>query len=208
MTAEPGGQGSNPVRPMSVGSTTTSKSSTEEQEQWESETSLNTSLTLSPSHQHLTMGEDREVQVEWAGTKEQQQEEEEEEQGEDEEEQKKEEEGEEDEEEVGEEDEEQEGEKEEDEEQEEKEEQQTVRRRRRRRMCSLSLMGMSADSGLSVIAVDSEGRGLWEGGAGSPTYNSALNHMWLSYSRNFRYLSSDDSESEDMWEELQEMREK
>ncbi|XP_045553336.1 LOW QUALITY PROTEIN: serine/threonine-protein kinase WNK4 [Salmo salar] len=208
VTAEPGGQGSNPVRPMSVGSTTTSKSSTEEQEQWESETSLNTSLTLSPSHQHLTMGEDREVQVEWAGTKEQQQEEEEEEQGEDEEEQKKEEEGEEDEEEVGEEDEEQEGEKEEDEEQEEKEEQQTVRRRRRRRMCSLSLMGMSADSGLSVIAVDSEGRGLWEGGAGSPTYNSALNHMWLSYSRNFRYLSSDDSESEDMWEELQEMREK
>ncbi|XP_071250352.1 serine/threonine-protein kinase WNK4-like [Salvelinus alpinus] len=198
VTAEPGGQGSNPARPMSVGSTTTSKSSTEEQEHWESETSLNTSLTLSPPHRHLTMGEAREVQVEWAGTKEQQQEEEEEEQGEEDEE-----------EEDGEEDEEQEEEKEEDEEeQEEKEEQQTVRRRRRKRMCSLSLMGMSADIGLSVIAVDSEGRGLWEGGAGSPTYNSALNHMWLSYSRNFTYLSSDDSESEDMWEELQEMREK
>ncbi|XP_038846843.1 serine/threonine-protein kinase WNK4-like [Salvelinus namaycush] len=102
VTAEPGGQGSNPARPMSVGSTTTSKSSTEEQEHWESETNI----------------------------------------------------------------------------------------------------------GLSVIAVDSEGRGLWEGGAGSPTYNSALNHMWLSYSRNVTYLSSDDSESEDMWEELQEMREK
>ncbi|XP_052327230.1 serine/threonine-protein kinase WNK4-like isoform X1 [Oncorhynchus keta] len=195
---EPGGQGSNPARPMSVGSTTTSKSSTEEQEQWESESSLNTSLTPHPPH--LTMGEAREVQVEWAGTKEQQQEEEEEEQGEeDEEEQKKEE---------GEEDEEQEEEKEEDEEQEEKEEQQTVRRRRRKRMCSLSLMGMSADSGLSVIAVESEGRGLWDGGAGSPTYTSTLNHMWLSYSRNFTYLSSDDSESEDMWEELLEMREK
>ncbi|XP_024290059.2 serine/threonine-protein kinase WNK4-like [Oncorhynchus tshawytscha] len=205
VTAEPGGQGSNPARPMSVGSTTTSKSSTEEQEQWESETSLNTSLTPHPPH--LTMGEAQEVQVEWAGTKEQQQEEEEEEQGEEDEEEQKKEEGEEDEEEEVEE---QEEEKEEDEEeQEEKEEQQTVRRRRRRkRMCSLSLMGMSADSGLSVIAVESEGRGLWDGGAGSPTYTSALNHMWLSYSRNFTYLSSDDSESEDMWEELLEMREK
>ncbi|XP_036815808.1 serine/threonine-protein kinase WNK4-like [Oncorhynchus mykiss] len=203
VTAEPGGQGSNPARPMSVGSTTTSKSSTEEQEQWESETSLNTTLTPHPPH--LTMGEAQEVQVEWAGTKEQQQEEEEE-QGEEDEEEQKNEEGEEDEEE---EDEEQEEEKEEDEEeQEEKEEQQTVRRRRRKRMCSLSLMGMSADSGLSVIAVESEGRGLWDGGAGSPTYTSALNHMWLSYSRNFTYLSSDDSESEDMWEELLEMREK
>ncbi|XP_070980852.1 serine/threonine-protein kinase WNK4-like [Oncorhynchus clarkii lewisi] len=172
VTAEPGGQGSNPARPMSVGSTTTSKSSTEEQEQWESETSLNTTLTPHPPH--LTMGEARDIQVEWAGTKEQQQEEEEEQGEEDEEEQKKEE-GEEDEEE---EDEEQEEEKEEDEEeQEEKEEQQT-------------------------------GRGLWDGGAGSPTYTSALNHMWLSYSRNFTYLSSDDSESEDMWEELLEMREK
>ncbi|XP_064788967.1 serine/threonine-protein kinase WNK4-like [Oncorhynchus masou masou] len=187
--AEPGGQGSNPARPMSVGSTTTSKSSTEEQEQWETETSLNTSLTPHPPH--LTMGEAREVQVEWAGTKEQQQQEEEEQEDEEEE------------------DEEQEEEKEEDEEeQEEKEEQQTVRRRRRKRMCSLSLMGMSADSGLSVITVESEGRGLWDGGAGSPTYTSALNHMWLSYSRNFTYLSSDDSESEDMWEELLEMREK
>ncbi|CDQ63753.1 unnamed protein product [Oncorhynchus mykiss] len=54
------------------------------------------------------------------------------------------------------------------------------------------------------------GRGLWEGGAGSPTYNSALHHLWLSYSRNFTYMSSDDSESEDedMREELQVMREK
>jgi signal recognition particle GTPase len=152
------------------------------------------------------MGEAREVQVEWAGTKEQQQEEEEEEQGEEDEEEQKKEEGEEDEEE---EDEEQEEEKEDEEEQEEKEEQQTVRRRRKR-MCSLSLMGMSADSGLSVIAVESEGRGLWDGGAGSPTYTSTLNHLWLSYSRNFTYMSSDDSESEDedMREELQVMREK
>ncbi|KAK6301646.1 hypothetical protein J4Q44_G00276990 [Coregonus suidteri] len=160
-----------PTRPKSVGSSTTSESSTEEQ--GGAETSLNTSLALSPPDRHLPVEEDREVQVGWAGTKEQQQEEE------------------------GEEDE------------EEKEEQQTVRRRRRR-VCSLSLMGTSADSGLSATAVDSEGRGLWEGGAGSPTYNSALHHLWLSYSRNFTYLSSDDSESEDedLWEELQEMREK
>uniref|UniRef100_A0A8C7DKF4 Vacuolar protein-sorting-associated protein 25 n=1 Tax=Oncorhynchus kisutch TaxID=8019 RepID=A0A8C7DKF4_ONCKI len=75
---------------------------------------------------------------------------------------------------------------------------------------SSGLMGTSADSGLSVTVVDSEGRGLWEGGAGSPTYNSALHHFWLSYSRNFTYMSSDDSESEDedMREELQVMREK
>nr|XP_046210873.1 serine/threonine-protein kinase WNK4 [Oncorhynchus gorbuscha] len=90
---------------------------------------------------------------------------------------------------------------------EEKKEQQIVRRRS---VCSLSLIGTSADSGLSVTVVDSEGCGLWEGGAGSPTYNSALHHLWLSYSRNFTYMSSDDSESEDedMREELQVMREK
>ncbi|XP_070975832.1 serine/threonine-protein kinase WNK4 isoform X2 [Oncorhynchus clarkii lewisi] len=161
-----------PTRPKSVGSSTTSESSTEEQGR--AETSLNTSLTLFPPDRHLPVEEDREVQVGWAGTKEQQQEEEEEEEGE--------------------------------EDDEEKKEQQIVRRR----VCSLSLMGTSADSGLSVTVVDSEGRGLWEGGAGSPTYNSALHHLWLSYSRNFTYMSSDDSESEDedMREELQVMREK
>ncbi|XP_029620945.1 serine/threonine-protein kinase WNK4 isoform X2 [Salmo trutta] len=168
-----------PTRLKSVGSSTTSGSSTEEQEG--AETSLNTSLTLSPPDRHLPVEKDGEVQAGWAGTKEQQQEEEEEEEGE-----------------------------EDDEEHEEEKEEQQIVRRRRRRACSLSLMGTSADSGLSVTAVDSEGRGLWEGGAGSPTYNSALHHLWLSYSRNFTYMSSDDSESEDedMREELQEMREK
>ncbi|KAM9411471.1 serine/threonine-protein kinase WNK4 isoform 6-T6 [Salvelinus alpinus] len=165
------------TRPKSVGSSTTSESSTEEQ--GGADTSLNTSLTLSPPDRHLPVEEDGEVQVGWAGTKEQQQEEEEEEEGE-----------------------------EDDEEHEEEKEEQQIVRRRRRRVCSLSLMGTSADSGLSVTVVDSEGRGLWEGGAGSPTYNSALHHLWLSYSRNFTYMSSDDSEDEDMREELQVMREK
>lgn len=94
---------------------------------------------------------------------------------------------------------------------EEKEKEQRVRRKMRRRMCSLSIMGTSADSGLSVTAAESEGR-LWEGGAGSPQYNnSTLNHLWMmSYTRNSSYVSSDESESEDedMWEELQELREK
>lgn len=85
-----------------------------------------------------------------------------------------------------------------------------VRKRGRRRTCSLSLMGTSADSGLSVMAAEMEGR-LWDGAAGSPQYSNALHNLWLTtYNRSTPYLSSDDSDSEDeeMMEELQELREK
>lgn len=89
-------------------------------------------------------------------------------------------------------------------------ERQRTRKRSRRRAYSLSLMGTSADSGLSVTAAEMEGR-LWDGAAGSPQYSNALHHLWMmTYSRNTPYLSSDDSDSddEDMLEELQELREK
>ncbi|XP_038152862.1 serine/threonine-protein kinase WNK4 isoform X1 [Cyprinodon tularosa] len=85
-----------------------------------------------------------------------------------------------------------------------------VRKRGRRRTCSLSLMGTSADSGLSVTAAEMEGR-LWDGAAGSPQYSNALHNLWLTtYNRSAPYLSSDDSDSEDeeMMEDLQELREK
>ncbi|KAM4526030.1 serine/threonine-protein kinase WNK4 isoform 2-T2 [Fundulus diaphanus] len=85
-----------------------------------------------------------------------------------------------------------------------------VRKRGRRRTCSLSLMGTSADSGLSVTAAEMEGR-LWDGAAGSPQYSNALHHLWLTtYNRSGPYMSTDDSDSEDeeMMEELQELREK
>ncbi|XP_014916327.1 serine/threonine-protein kinase WNK4 isoform X1 [Poecilia latipinna] len=85
-----------------------------------------------------------------------------------------------------------------------------VRKRGRRRTCSLSLMGTSADSGLSVTAAEMEGR-LWDGAAGSPQYSNTLHNLWLTtYNRSAPYLSSDDSDSEDeeMMEELQELREK
>lgn len=85
-----------------------------------------------------------------------------------------------------------------------------VRKRGRRRTCSLSLMGTSADSGLSVTAAEMEGR-LWDGAAGSPQYSNALHNLWLTtYNRSAPYLSSDDSDSEgeEMMEELQELREK
>lgn len=90
------------------------------------------------------------------------------------------------------------------------EDRQRVRRRNRRRAYSLSLLGTSADSGLSVTAVEMEGR-LWDGAAGSPQYSNALHNLWMmTYNRNTPYLSSDDSDSEDeeMLEELQEIRER
>lgn len=74
----------------------------------------------------------------------------------------------------------------------------------------MSLLGTSADSGLSVTAAEMEGR-LWDGAAGSPQYSNALHHLWMmTYNRNAPYLSSDDSDSEDeeMLEELQELRER
>lgn len=85
-----------------------------------------------------------------------------------------------------------------------------VRKRNRRRAYSLSLLGTSADSGLSVTAAETEGR-MWDGASGSPQYSNALHHLWMmTYSRNTPYLSSDESDSEDeeMMEELQELRER
>ncbi|XP_030206063.1 serine/threonine-protein kinase WNK4, partial [Gadus morhua] len=88
----------------------------------------------------------------------------------------------------------------------------SARRRSRKRTCSLSLLGTSADSGLSVTAADAEGGGrLWDGGSGSPQYTNALHHLWtMTYSRSAPYVSSDDTESSEseMLEELQELREK
>ncbi|KAM9425942.1 serine/threonine-protein kinase WNK4 isoform 2-T2 [Pholidichthys leucotaenia] len=106
--------------------------------------------------------------------------------------------------------------REEDEEEEDDDEEEVVgerprtRRRGRRRAYSLSLMGTSADSGLSVTAADMDGR-LWDGGAGSPQFSNALHNLWMmTYNRSSPYLSSDDSDSddEDMLEELQELQEK
>uniref|UniRef100_A0A3Q3IYT9 non-specific serine/threonine protein kinase n=1 Tax=Monopterus albus TaxID=43700 RepID=A0A3Q3IYT9_MONAL len=100
------------------------------------------------------------------------------------------------------------------EEEEEKEEvggeRQRSRKRNRRRAYSLSLMGTPADSGLSVMAAEVEGR-LWDGMAGSPQYSNALQHLWMmTCSRNAPCISTDDSDSdnEEMLEELQELREK
>ncbi|XP_051273216.1 serine/threonine-protein kinase WNK4 isoform X2 [Dicentrarchus labrax] len=175
-------------QPADSGSTP-SESSTEEQ--GESETSLGTSLTMSPPHPHPHRGstgvlQEVDGQAGWAGSQEQQQDRDEEDE-----------------------------EDEEEEEEEEREvevvgERQRVRKRSRRRAYSLSLMGTSADSGLSVTAAEMEGR-LWDGAAGSPQYSNALHHLWMmTYNRNTPYLSSDDSDSddEDMLEELQELREK
>ncbi|CAL8253642.1 unnamed protein product [Boreogadus saida] len=70
----------------------------------------------------------------------------------------------------------------------------SARRRSRKRTCSLSLLGTSADSGLSVTAADAEGGGrLWDGGSGSPQYTNALHHLWtMTYSRSSApYVSSD-----------------
>ncbi|XP_044035883.1 serine/threonine-protein kinase WNK4 isoform X2 [Siniperca chuatsi] len=167
-----------------------SESSTEEQ--GESETSLGTSLTMSPPHPHPHRGstgvlQEVDGQVGWAGKQEQQQDKEEEDE--------EDEEG---------------GEEEEEGEEEVVGERQRTRKRSRRRAYSLSLMGTSADSGLSVTAAEIDGR-LWDGASGSPQYSNALHHLWMmTYNRNTPYLSSDDSDSddEDMLEELQELREK
>ncbi|XP_056153401.1 serine/threonine-protein kinase WNK4 [Lampris incognitus] len=185
--------GAAPARPQSVdtrsSSSTSSESTTEEQ--GESETSLGTSLTMSPPQPHPHRGttavlQDLESQAGWAGHQEPPQQQQKGKEAEEEE--------------------------EEDEEPkaEEAEGRQRPRRRSQRRTSSLSLMGTSADSGLSVTAAESEGR-LWDGAASSPQCNTALHHLWMmSYSRNTAYLSSDDSESEDedMLEELQELRKK
>lgn len=170
--------GATPAAPQpALSGSAASESSTEEQ--GGSETSLGTSLTMSPPHPHPHGGptgapHDADRQLERAESQEQQREDLEEE---------------EEEELVG--------------------ERPRARRRNRRRAYSLSLMGTSADSGLSVTA-EVEGR-LWDGAAGSPQYSNALHHLWMmSYSRSAPYLSSDDSDSdsEEILEELQDLREK
>ncbi|XP_023263500.1 serine/threonine-protein kinase WNK4 isoform X1 [Seriola lalandi dorsalis] len=175
------------LQPEDGGSTPT-ESSTEEQ--GESETSLGTSLTMSPPHPHPHRGsapllQEVDGQPGWAGDHEQQQQQQQV-RGEEDEDEDEEDEGEV----VG--------------------ERQRTRKRSRRRAYSLSLMGTSADSGLSVTAAEMEGR-LWDGAVGSPQYSNALHHLWMmTYNRNAPYLSSDDSDSdgEEMLEELQELREK
>uniref|UniRef100_A0A673GDH6 Vacuolar protein-sorting-associated protein 25 n=1 Tax=Sinocyclocheilus rhinocerous TaxID=307959 RepID=A0A673GDH6_9TELE len=74
--------------------------------------------------------------------------------------------------------------------------------------CSPTLMGTSVDSGFSV-AMDTDRR-VWDGNTGSPPYATPLHNLWMSHTRSSSYLSSDESESEDeeMWGELQELREK
>ncbi|KAI4871583.1 hypothetical protein NFI96_033666 [Prochilodus magdalenae] len=85
---------------------------------------------------------------------------------------------------------------------------QQQRKRSRRLESGQSVMGTSVDSGLS-IAMDPEGCP-WDGMMGSPQYATPLHNLWMSYTRTSSYMSSDESESEDeeMWDELQELREK
>lgn len=82
------------------------------------------------------------------------------------------------------------------------------RKKGRRADCSPALMGTSVDSGFSV-AMDTDRR-VWDGNTGSPPYATPLHNLWMSHTRSSSYLSSDESESEDeeMWGELQELREK
>ncbi|XP_059386381.1 serine/threonine-protein kinase WNK4 isoform X2 [Carassius carassius] len=82
------------------------------------------------------------------------------------------------------------------------------RKKGRRADCSPALMGTSVDSGFSV-AMDIDRR-MWDGNTGSPPYATPLHNLWMSHTRSSSYLSSDESESEDeeMWGELQELREK
>lgn len=83
------------------------------------------------------------------------------------------------------------------------------RRKKVRRVdCGTGLLGTSLDSGFSV-ALDPNGRA-WDGNTGSPPYHSPLHNLWMSYTRSSSYLSSDESESEDdeMWGELHDLREK
>ncbi|XP_030611745.1 serine/threonine-protein kinase WNK4 isoform X2 [Archocentrus centrarchus] len=161
-------------------SSTQSESSTEEQ--GESEVSLGTSLTISPPHPQSHTGSLGVLQEAdgQAGWTVSQEQQKQEEEEDDEDEEEV----------VG--------------------EQPRGRRRSRRRAYSLSLLGTSADSGLSVTAADTEGR-LWDGAAESPQYSNALHNLWMmTYNRSAPYISSDDSDSEDedMLEELQELREK
>uniref|UniRef100_A0AAR2K8N9 Vacuolar protein-sorting-associated protein 25 n=1 Tax=Pygocentrus nattereri TaxID=42514 RepID=A0AAR2K8N9_PYGNA len=90
----------------------------------------------------------------------------------------------------------------------EEQQQRQQRKKSRKLEYGPSVMGTSVDSGLSV-AMDPEGCP-WDGMMGSPQYSTPLHNLWMSYTRTSSYMSSDDSESDDeeMWDELQELREK
>ncbi|XP_026771512.3 serine/threonine-protein kinase WNK4 isoform X2 [Pangasianodon hypophthalmus] len=88
-------------------------------------------------------------------------------------------------------------------------EEQEQRKKKTRRLGSVqSLTGTSVDSGLCVI-VDPDGSQR-EGIMDSPQCLVPHHNMWMNYIRTNSYMSSDESESEDeeMWDELQELREK
>lgn len=88
-------------------------------------------------------------------------------------------------------------------------EEQQQRKKKTRRLGSVqSLTGTSIDSGLCVI-MDPDG-GLGDGIMDSPQCSVPHHNMWMSCTRTSSYMSSDESESEDeeMWDELQELRKK
>ncbi|XP_034414149.1 serine/threonine-protein kinase WNK4 [Cyclopterus lumpus] len=160
------------------GDSTPSESSTEEQ--GESETSLGTSLTMSPPHhphRGATSGVLQGVDGQLGWSQDKQQDREEEEEGEEEEV-------------VG--------------------ERQRTRKRSRRRAHSLSLMGTPVDSGLSVTAAEMEARLWDGAAGSPQYSNALHHLWLMTYNRNAPYMSSDDSDSDDsdMLEELQELREK
>ncbi|XP_043392941.1 serine/threonine-protein kinase WNK4 isoform X3 [Chelonia mydas] len=66
-----------------------------------------------------------------------------------------------------------------------------------------------AEEGTPVALADSDQEGPAEGGAESPQ-QAVVSPVWMSYARSLSYLSSDDTESEDeeIWEELQSLRQK
>ncbi|TFK10713.1 doublesex- and mab-3-related transcription factor B1 [Platysternon megacephalum] len=66
-----------------------------------------------------------------------------------------------------------------------------------------------AEEGTPVALAESDQEGPGEGGAESPQ-QAVVSQVWLSYARSSSYLSSDDTESEDeeIWEELQSLRQK
>lgn len=94
-----------------------------------------------------------------------------------------------------------------DEEPDEDQEEQQQRKKKTRRLGSVqSLTGTSVDSGLCVIMDPDRNMGIMD----SPQCLVPHHNMWMSYTRTNSYISSDESESEDeeMWDELQELRQK
>lgn len=88
-------------------------------------------------------------------------------------------------------------------------EEEQKRKKKTQRLGSVqSLTGTSVDSGLCVI-MDPDGS-MGDGIMDSPQCPVTHHNMWTSYTRTNSYMSSDESESEDeeMWYELQELREK